>query len=77
MEARLLLGSDDAVAGMQGRRRWATQSSKAAAVGAPGHEGDSGSSNGLRWKLRARLGGGECEMACRTTPSPVFISAAW
>ena len=37
MEARLLLGSDDAVAGMQGRRRWATQGSKAAAVGAPGH----------------------------------------
>ena len=41
-----------------------------------GH-GGSGSSNGLRWKLRARLGGGECEMACRPTPSPVFISAVW
>ena len=39
METRLLLGSDDAVAGMQGRRRWATQSLKATAVGAPGHEG--------------------------------------
>ena len=37
MEAWLLLGSDDAVAGMQGRRRWATQGSKAAIVGAPGH----------------------------------------
>ena len=41
-----------------------------------GWEG-AGNSNGLRWKLRARLGGGECEMACRPTPSPVFISAAW
>ena len=29
--------SDDAVAGMQGRRRWATQGSMAAVVGAPGH----------------------------------------
>ena len=37
MEARLLIGSDDAVAGMQGQRGWATQGSKAAAVGAPGH----------------------------------------
>ena len=37
MEARLLLGSDDAVARIQGRRRWATQGTKAAAVGAPGH----------------------------------------
>ena len=37
MEARLLLGSDDAVAGIQGRRHWATQGTKAAAVGAPRH----------------------------------------
>ena len=37
MEAWLLLGSDDAVAGIQGRRQWATQGTKAAAVGAPGH----------------------------------------
>ena len=37
MEARLLLGSDDAVAGIQGRRHWATQGTKAAAVGAPEH----------------------------------------
>ena len=52
MEARLLLGSDDAVAGMQGRRRWATQGSKAAAVGAPGQE----------------RGGVECGVACWPTP---------
>ena len=29
---------------------------------------------GLRWELRARLGGGECEVACWPTPSPVYIS---
>ena len=39
MEARLLLGSDDAVAGMQERRRWATQGTKAAAVLAQGTKG--------------------------------------
>ena len=33
-------------------------------------------SNGLCWKLRERLGGGECEMVFRPTPSPIFISAA-
>ena len=45
MEARLLLGSDDAVAGMQGRRRWATQGSKAAAVGCRARLGGS-------WELK-------------------------
>ena len=40
-----------------------------------GWEG-AGNSNGLRWKLRERLGGGECEMAFRPTPSLIFISAA-
>ena len=31
-----------------------------------------GKSNGLRWKLGARLGGGEYEMACWPTPLPYF-----
>ena len=45
--------SDDAVAGMQGRRRWATQGSKAAAVGAPGH--DCGSTAGSGHEGRGRM----------------------
>ena len=33
-----------------------------------------GTQAGLCWELRARLGGGEYEVACWPTPSPVFIS---
>ena len=65
MEARLLLSSDDAVAGIQGRRRWATQGTKAAAVGALGHEGGRTTGSGHEGD------GVACRMACWPTP-PLF-----
>ena len=68
VEARLLLGSDDAVAGMQERRRWATQGTKAAAVGAPGHEGGRTAGSGHEGD------GVACGVACWPTP-PLFKKA--
>ena len=65
MEARLLLGSDDAVAGMQEQRRWATQGSKAVAVGAPGHSCGRTAGSGHEGE------GVECGVAWWPTP-PLF-----
>ena len=57
-----LLGSDDAVAGIQGRRRWATQGTKGTAVGAPGHGCGRTAGSGHEGE------GVECGVACWPTP---------
>ena len=31
----------------------------------------------LHWELQGMLGGGEFEVACWPTPSPIFIRTAW
>ena len=51
------LGSDDAVTGMQGRRRWVTQGKKSAAVGAPGHGCGRGKMARRQWGLGAHREG--------------------
>ena len=55
----------DAVAGTPGRRHWATQGTKAAAVGAPGH--------GCGWNASSGNEGEEvdCEVVLLANPSPV------
>ena len=69
MEARLLLGSDDAVAGMQGRRHWATQGSKAAAVGCRARlREDCWLRSRLLWDAGHEGEGVECGVACWPTP---------